>query len=39
MYATQIFKAAEADLPGLANDIAAGRFGQLKQWLNEKIHK
>lgn len=39
MYATQIFKAAEKELPGLSDDLAAGNFGRLKQWLNEKIHK
>ncbi|KAL4858840.1 Thermostable carboxypeptidase 1 [Chlorella vulgaris] len=39
MYACQIYKAAEADLPGLSDDIAAGKFGRLKLWLNEKIHK
>jgi carboxypeptidase Taq len=39
MYATQIFKAAEKELPGLADDIAAGKFERLKGWLNEKIHK
>lgn len=39
MYATQIFKAAEKELPGLADDIEAGKFERLKGWLNEKIHK
>lgn len=39
MYATQIFKAAEAELPGLADDIAGGRFERLRLWLKEKIHK
>lgn len=39
MYACQIYKAAEADLPGLSDDIAAGKFGRLKLWLNEKIHR
>jgi Zn-dependent M32 family carboxypeptidase len=39
MYACQIFKAAEAELPGLADDIAAGRFDGLRKWLNEKIHR
>ncbi len=38
MYACQIYKAAEKDLPGLDEDIAAGRFQPLKAWLNEKIH-
>lgn len=31
-------QAAQKDLPGLHEDIAAGRFGGLKAWLNEKIH-
>lgn len=39
MYACQIFRAAEKELPGLADDIAAGRFERLKGWLNDKIHK
>lgn len=32
-------QAAEKELPGLADDIAAGKFERLKGWLNEKIHK
>lgn len=32
-------QAAEKDLPGLADDIEAGKFERLKGWLNEKIHK
>ena len=28
MYACQIFKAAERELPGLSDDIAAGKFGR-----------
>lgn len=31
-------QAAERELPGLPEEIAAGRFGQLKAWLNQKIH-
>ncbi|BDA49961.1 Thermostable carboxypeptidase 1 [Coccomyxa sp. Obi] len=38
MFACQIYQAAQKDLPGLAEDIAAGKFGGLKAWLNEKIH-
>lgn len=38
MYACQIFQAAEKELPGLADDIAAGRFSRLREWLREKIH-
>lgn len=32
-------QAAEKELPGLADDIAAGKFERLKGWLNDKIHK
>ena len=39
MFATQIFREAEAQLPGLADDISAGEFARLKGWLNEKIHR
>ncbi|GAB4814416.1 hypothetical protein N2152v2_001462 [Parachlorella kessleri] len=39
MYATQIFKTAEKELPGLSDDIAAGKFDRLRQWLNDKIHR
>lgn len=35
----QIFQAAQRELPGLDDDIAAGQFGRLKGWLNEKVHK
>lgn len=30
-------QAAEKDLPGLGEDIAAGKFDRLRQWLNEKV--
>ena len=30
---------AQAELPGLDDDIAAGKFERLKNWLNEKIHR
>lgn len=39
MYACQIYRAAEKDLPSLAEEIAAGRFAPLRAWLKEKIHK
>ncbi|PSC70957.1 Carboxypeptidase Taq [Micractinium conductrix] len=39
MYACQLFKAAQVDLPTLDADIAAGNFAPLKAWLNEKVHK
>lgn len=35
----QIFQAAQRELPGLEEDIAAGKFDRLKAWLNEKVHK
>lgn len=39
MYATQLYQAAEKTLPGLSDDIVAGKFGRLKSWLNEKVHR
>lgn len=40
LVATRVWlQAAEKELPGLADDIAAGKFERLKGWLNEKIHK
>jgi carboxypeptidase Taq len=39
MYAAQIFAVATKDLPSLAEDIAAGKFGGLREWLREKVHK
>lgn len=38
MAAVQIFATAKNELPDLEADIAAGRFGPLKGWLNDKIH-
>lgn len=38
MMAVQVFQAAARALPTLDADIAAGRFGGLKTWLNEKLH-
>ncbi len=32
-------QAAQKDLEGLEEDIAAGRFERLRGWLNEKIHR
>eukprot|EP00242_Pyramimonas_sp_CCMP2087_P016560 CAMPEP_0198204252 /NCGR_PEP_ID=MMETSP1445-20131203/7647_1 /TAXON_ID=36898 /ORGANISM="Pyramimonas sp., Strain CCMP2087" /LENGTH=555 /DNA_ID=CAMNT_0043876041 /DNA_START=119 /DNA_END=1783 /DNA_ORIENTATION=+ len=39
MYACQIYQAASKDLPSLEADIASGKFGELKGWLNERVHK
>ncbi|GLC44578.1 hypothetical protein PLESTM_001617300 [Pleodorina starrii] len=38
MYATQIYAAAEKDIPDLAHKIRGGDFKPLKSWLNSKIH-
>lgn len=37
--AAQFFDAALRDLPGLKVDIGQGKFGGLKHWLVEKVHK
>mmetsp|Transcript_53475 Transcript_53475/g.142206 ORF Transcript_53475/g.142206 Transcript_53475/m.142206 type:complete len:121 (+) Transcript_53475:3-365(+) len=39
--ATQIFNAAERELgkEELAQSIAKGEFGTLREWLREKVHK
>jgi carboxypeptidase Taq len=34
----QLFTQARADLPGLDDDIAQGRFARLLAWLRENIH-
>jgi len=39
MYACQIFRKAEKDIPNLATSISAGRFKDLKEWLNKSIHE
>ncbi|MBN2308003.1 MAG: carboxypeptidase M32 [Candidatus Hydrogenedentes bacterium] len=39
LYASQIFERILDDLPGLWDDIAAGRFGGLLDWLREHIHR
>ena len=36
--AAQFFEAARRDLGDLDGQIAAGRFGPLKEWLNKNIH-
>jgi carboxypeptidase Taq len=36
--AAQLFDTARAALPGLPEDIRAGRFAGLKQWLNANVH-
>ncbi len=38
MIAAQLWYAAQAALPGLEEDLAAGRFGRLLGWLRAQIH-
>lgn len=38
LYAAQFMEAARRELLGLEDDFRRGEFGQLKRWLNEKIH-
>ena len=39
LYAAELMDAARAQLPALEEDFAAGQFGRLKTWLNDKVHK
>ncbi|SFB16956.1 carboxypeptidase Taq [Cohnella sp. OV330] len=39
MYAAQMLKTAERELPTLHEDIAAGRLLPLKEWLTEKVYR
>ena len=39
LYAAEFMDAARAQLPGLEEDFARGRFERLKAWLNEKVHR
>ncbi|MBI1833038.1 MAG: carboxypeptidase M32 [Planctomycetes bacterium] len=39
LYAAQFMQQAHSSLGGLDEDFQAGRFGRLKAWLNEKIHR
>ena len=38
LFAAQLMRAAEAQLPGLDREIAAGRFAGLLDWLRRKVH-
>jgi carboxypeptidase Taq len=38
MTAAQLFDAARRDLPGLEDEISAGRFAWLLSWLRNKVH-
>jgi carboxypeptidase Taq len=37
--AAQLFHAALQQVPGLADDLAQGKYGRLLLWLREKIHR
>jgi carboxypeptidase Taq len=39
LYAAQFWTQAQKDVPGLADDFAAGKFGRLMNWLSENIHQ
>lgn len=39
MLASQYYRKALADRPGIPDDIARGEFGTLRTWLNENIHQ
>ncbi|MDA1098087.1 MAG: carboxypeptidase M32 [Proteobacteria bacterium] len=38
MAAAQVYRAAEAALPGLSGDIVQGNFGRLMKWLGQMVH-
>jgi len=38
LFAAQLMQAAEAQLPGLEREIAAGRFTALLEWLRRHVH-
>jgi carboxypeptidase Taq len=37
--AAQLWRAAQADLPALDDEIARGEYGSLRTWLREKVHR
>jgi len=39
LYAAQFMEQARADLPDLDEDLRRGDFGELKSWLNDRIHR
>jgi carboxypeptidase Taq len=39
LMAAQLWEALAADLPDREADFAAGRFGPLRDWLREHIHR
>ncbi|MBS0197181.1 MAG: carboxypeptidase M32 [Planctomycetes bacterium] len=39
LYAAQMWEKINEDLPDLSKRIAKGKFGDLKTWLNQKVHR
>jgi carboxypeptidase Taq len=39
LYAVQFYEQAEREVPGLAEEIAAGQLMVLRRWLGQKIHR
>ncbi len=39
MYASQIFDQALVDMPDMYDKFRKGEFGELKSWLNKKVHR
>lgn len=39
LYAAQFWEKINTDIPDLSKQIGKGKFGELKGWLNDKIHK
>jgi carboxypeptidase Taq len=39
LMAAQLWRALSADLPGLQDDVVAGNFAPLRDWLREHIHR
>jgi len=39
LMAAQLWSAIEAELPSIADDVAAGEFGPLREWLRDRIHR
>ena len=37
--AAQLWHAARTDMPGLDDELRAGRYGDLRAWLVEKVHR
>src|SRR5690349_14729078 len=39
LYAVQFYEQAQREIPGLAEEIAAGQLMVLRRWLGQKIHR